>query len=110
MTLPSKRKLPSYYTRIEDPIDLAAIEKNILTGVYKDVEAFNADMNKLISNNVSFYGRISEYGIAAVNLRKAFNIAKLKYATQIQEVIRQPLPSSFMPEQEDPGIPFFFRS
>ncbi len=103
MTLPSKRKLPTYYTRVEDPIDLSTIEKNIVSGVYKDVESFDTDINKLINNNVTFYGRISDYGIAAVNLRKAYNIAKMKYASQLQDVIGQTLPTSFVMEQKDPG-------
>lgn len=103
LTLPSKRKLPTYYTRVEEPIDLTAIEKNIITGVYKDIESFDADMNKLITNNVTFYGRISDYGIAAVNLRKAYNIAKLKYAAELQEILGHSLPATFVPEQEDPG-------
>lgn len=103
MTLPSKRKLPNYYTRVEEPIDLTAIEKNIITGIYKDIESFDADMNKLITNNVTFYGRISDYGIAAVNLRKAYNIAKFKYAAELQETLGHSLPPTFMPEQKDPG-------
>lgn len=108
LTLPSKRKLPNYYTRVEEPIDLTAIEKNIITGVYKDVKSFDADMNKLITNNVTFYGRISDYGIAAVNLRKAYNISKLKYAAELQETLGQSLPPAFMPEQEDPGELFLY--
>lgn len=103
MSLPSKQKLPTYYQRVEEPIDLTFIEKNIVTGVYKEVESFDKDMKKLITNNVKYYGRTSEQGIAAVRLRKAYNIAKLEHITQIQEITGQPLPASFRPVQENPG-------
>lgn len=103
MNLPSKRKVPTYYRSIKEPIDLTTIEKNIITGVYKDIESFDKDMNKLIMNNVKHYGRTSDTGIAAIRLRKEYNIAKLKYTSQLEEIIGQPLPSSFIPIQEDPG-------
>lgn len=103
MTLPSKRKLPMYYQRIGEPIDLTTIEKNIVTGMYKNVELFDKDMNKLIMNNVKYYGRTSDFGIAAIRLRKEYNIAKLNYVPQIKEIIGDTIPPSFMPVQEDPG-------
>lgn len=103
MNLPSKRKLPSYYQRISEPIDLTTIEQNIITGVYKSVESFDKDMNKLFFNNVKFYGRTSDRGILATRLRKEYNIAKLKYAPQIKEIMGSSLPANFIPEQEDPG-------
>lgn len=39
-----------YYEKISDPLDLATIEKQILTGYYKTVEAFDGDMLKVFRN------------------------------------------------------------
>jgi histone-lysine N-methyltransferase ASH1L len=53
--LPSRKKHPEYYTVIEHPIDFHIIEKNILSGSYSDLEAFDKDMNRLFKNaEVSF--------------------------------------------------------
>ena len=41
---------PEYYKLIEDPIDMNTIERNILTGKYKSVEAFDNDFLKLFKN------------------------------------------------------------
>ncbi|XP_065200673.1 uncharacterized protein LOC135831812 isoform X2 [Planococcus citri] len=103
MTLPSKRKLPMYYQRISDPIDLTTIEKNIITGMYKNVELFDKDMKKLIANSVKYYKRTSDYGIAAVRLRKEYNISKLKHVDELKEIVGESMPPTFMPGQEDPG-------
>lgn len=47
--LPTKRKVPEFYQRVQDPIDLATIEQNVATGVYKTPEAFDEDMSKLFA-------------------------------------------------------------
>ena len=39
-----------YYEKVSDPLDLSTIEKQILTGHYKTVEAFDADMLKVFRN------------------------------------------------------------
>lgn len=39
-----------YYEKISDPLDLSTIEKQILIGYYKTVEAFDADMLKVFRN------------------------------------------------------------
>lgn len=39
-----------YYEKISDPLDLSTIEKQILTGYYKTVDAFDADMLKVFRN------------------------------------------------------------
>lgn len=39
-----------YYEKISDPLDLSTIEKQILVGYYKTVEAFDADMLKVFRN------------------------------------------------------------
>ena len=103
VTLPSKRKLPLYYQKISDPIDLSTLEQNIVTGVYKTVESFDQDMTRLFINNVKFFGRTTDLGIAATRLRKIYNIAKLDFVSQLEEILGESPPASFVPEQEDPG-------
>jgi len=103
VTLPSKRKLPQYYQRVSEPIDLTTIEQNIVTGVYKTVDLFDQDMCRLFSNNVRFHGRTSDIGIAATRLRKIYSIAKLEFVDQLREILGDELPTTFIPEQEDPG-------
>lgn len=44
-----------YYEKISDPLDLATIEKQILIGYYKTVEAFDADMLKVFRNAEVFF-------------------------------------------------------
>lgn len=39
-----------YYEKVADPLDLTTIEKQILTGHYKTVEAFDTDMLKVFRN------------------------------------------------------------
>ena len=50
ITMPSRKKYPKYYEVITDPIDLATIEKNILTGQYRALETFDTDFLKLFKN------------------------------------------------------------
>lgn len=104
VSLPSKRKLPQYFQRVTEPIDLTTIEQNIVTGVYKTVESFDQDVCRLFSNNVRFYGRTSDVGIAATRLRKIYSVAKLEYVEQLNEILGESVPTSFLPEQEDPGL------
>ncbi|XP_023718384.1 histone-lysine N-methyltransferase ash1 isoform X3 [Cryptotermes secundus] len=102
LTLPSKRKLPQYYQRVTDPIDLCTLEQNIVTGFYRTVESFDRDMSRLFNNNVRFFGRTSELGIAATRLRKAYNMAKTDFLAQIEDILGESPPASFLPEH-DPG-------
>lgn len=102
-SLPAKRKLPSYYQRVTEPIDLLTIEQNINTGTYKTIEAFDRDMTKLFNNNVRFYGRTSELGIASTRLRRVYCLAKIDSANQLEQVLGDSIPSSFIPEKTDPG-------
>ena len=47
-----------YYEKVSDPLDLSTIEKQILTGHYKTVEAFDTDMLKVFRN--AEVGRIND--------------------------------------------------
>lgn len=60
-------------------------------------------MNALFKNNVRWYGRTSELGIAATRLRKIYNLAKLSTVDKIKEIIGEEIPPSFIPQKEDPG-------
>ena len=44
-----------YYEKISDPLDLSTLEKQILIGYYKTVEAFDADMLKVFRNAEVFF-------------------------------------------------------
>ncbi|KAF5285438.1 hypothetical protein FQA39_LY16692 [Lamprigera yunnana] len=96
LSLPSKRKVPEYYQRITEPIDLTVIEQNVATGVYHSVENFDADMSKVFLNAVRFFGRTSEPGIAATRLKKIYVDIKQQSLTKLEEVIGEKLPSNFI--------------
>ncbi|KAG8231796.1 hypothetical protein J437_LFUL012073 [Ladona fulva] len=98
VALPSKRKHPEYYVRITDPIDLATLERNIVTGYYKTVEAFDHDFTRLFSNNMRFFGRTSELGIAAARLLKVYNMKKLDFLSQLEDILGESPPASFTPD------------
>ncbi|XP_076292671.1 histone-lysine N-methyltransferase ash1 [Lasioglossum baleicum] len=97
ITLPSKRKLPDYYEKISDPIDLTTIDQCIGTGHYKTAEHFDHDMIKLFDNNVRFFGRTSELGIAAARLRKLYLGSKPDFVNAITEAIGCPPSQGFLP-------------
>ncbi|XP_043516881.1 histone-lysine N-methyltransferase ash1 isoform X2 [Frieseomelitta varia] len=97
ITLPSKRKLPDYYEKISDPIDLTTIDQCIGTGHYKTAEHFDHDMIKLFDNNVRFFGRTSEMGIAAARLRKLYLGSKPDFVDAITEAVGCPPSQGFLP-------------
>ncbi|XP_012286435.1 histone-lysine N-methyltransferase ash1 isoform X2 [Orussus abietinus] len=97
MNLPPKRKLPEYYDKIQDPIDLMTIDQCIGTGHYKTAELFDQDMIKLFDNNVKFFGRTSEVGIAAARLRKLYLSSKPDFIDAITEATGIPPSQGFLP-------------
>lgn len=82
---------------------MTTIEQNITTGIYKTIEAFDRDMTRLFANNVRYFGRTSELGIAATRLRRSYNLAKLDAAVQLEVITGEAVPANFLPEKEDPG-------
>ncbi|KAL1506251.1 hypothetical protein ABEB36_005647 [Hypothenemus hampei] len=94
--LPSKRKAPEFYQKVSDAIDLATIEQNVATGVYKNPEAFDKDMNKLFAGFSKFYCRTSEIGIATAKLKKLYLETKQKSLAQIEDVLGQKPPAAFV--------------
>ncbi|KAK8390288.1 hypothetical protein O3P69_010163 [Scylla paramamosain] len=96
MTLPSKKKYPTYYTRVGEPIDLAQLEKNILTGHYITAESFDRDVMRLFANNLRFFGRNTEIGQMAVGLRRVYSECKLQFKPLLEEVLGEDaLPPAF---------------
>ncbi|XP_075418923.1 histone-lysine N-methyltransferase ASH1L isoform X3 [Tenrec ecaudatus] len=87
LNLPPKKKNAEYYEKISDPLDLITIEKQILTGYYKTVEAFDADMLKVFRNAEKYYGRKSPIGRDVCRLRKAYYNARHEASAQIDEIV-----------------------
>lgn len=99
ISLPSKRKLPDYYEKLTDPIDLTIIDQAIGTGIYKTAGQFDQDLIKLFDNNVKFFGRTSEIGIAAARLRKLYLGSKENFIEAITEATGAPPAQGFLPPQ-----------
>lgn len=87
LNLPPKKKNADYYEKISDPLDLSTIEKQILIGYYKTVEAFDADMLKVFRNAEKYYGRKSPIGRDVCRLRKAYYSARHEASAQIDEIV-----------------------
>ncbi|XP_011478936.1 histone-lysine N-methyltransferase ASH1L isoform X2 [Oryzias latipes] len=87
MNLPSRKRNSQYYEKVSDPLDLNTIEKQIVTGHYKTVEAFDTDMLKVFRNAEKYYGRKSPVGRDVYRLRKAYYSARHEAAVQIDEIV-----------------------
>ncbi|XP_053559190.1 histone-lysine N-methyltransferase ASH1L [Bombina bombina] len=87
LSLPPKKKNPYYFEKISDPLDLLTIEKQILIGYYKTVEAFDTDMLKVFRNAEKYHGRKSQTGRDVCKLRKAYYSARHEAAAQIDEIV-----------------------
>ncbi|KAK3919372.1 Histone-lysine N-methyltransferase ASH1L [Frankliniella fusca] len=99
MTLPNKRKLPLYYVRIREPIDFSSVELNINSGLYSNLAAFDQDINKILNNNLRFYGRTTNLGIASVRLKKVYLDAKKEKYPQLVDVLGETVAASFVAEK-----------
>ncbi|KAH1005289.1 hypothetical protein HUJ04_006302 [Dendroctonus ponderosae] len=93
--LPSKRKLPEFFQKVQDPIDLSTIEQKVATGVYKTPEAFDMDMIKLFSGFAKFYGRNSDVGIAVAKLKKLYMATKQNNLPKLEGVLGNKPPPAF---------------
>ncbi len=87
-TLPSKKKHPKYYEVLEKPIDLQTIEKSINTGGYQSAEEFDRDVLWLCQNNLRYYGRHTQEGKAALEIRKMYIRIKQEYHGHLLEILR----------------------
>ncbi|XP_050431930.1 histone-lysine N-methyltransferase ASH1L [Adelges cooleyi] len=103
VVLPSKRKFPSYYQKVQEPIDLMTIGNNIESGAYDTVMSFDSDILKLLTNNIKYYGRTSDLGVLSTRLRKIYNLAKVEFVPKIEEILEKPVPEAFIAEKNNPG-------
>ena len=97
MNLLPKRKQPEYYEKIQNPIDLVTIEQNIDNGLYKTVEEFDKDLIQIFENNIKYYGRTSETGIAAARLRKTYLSSKADFVFALTEATGFAPSQAFLP-------------
>lgn len=103
--------MPDYYQKITDPIDLTTIEQNIATGVYREPEAFDADMNRVFANCVRFNGRTSELGITATRLKKVYQEAKMEAVNKFEEIVGDKPPNCFIyNKNKSKKIKYFYTS
>ncbi|KAF7994302.1 hypothetical protein HCN44_003392 [Aphidius gifuensis] len=97
--LAGKRKLPEYYEKSQEPIDLTIIEEKIQTGNYKTPDQFDNDMIKLFDYYIKYYSRTSEIGISAPRLRKLYLCNKINFINTITEATGKVPTNSFPPSQ-----------
>ncbi|KAJ8665327.1 hypothetical protein QAD02_006989 [Eretmocerus hayati] len=103
ISLPPKRKLPEYYEKVHDPIDLNIIDQNIDNGQYKTAEQFDQDVIRMFDNYVRYHGRTSEVGIAAARLRKIYLGSKADFVLPITEATGIPPSQAFLPRRGSAG-------
>ncbi|KAF7278447.1 hypothetical protein GWI33_008409 [Rhynchophorus ferrugineus] len=96
MQLPSKRKFPDFYQRVTDPIDITTIEQNIATGVYKNPETFDGDMNKLFIGFAKYYDRTTDTGIATAKLKKIYVETKQQSLVKFEDILGEKPPPAFV--------------
>ncbi|KAK3097974.1 hypothetical protein FSP39_014982 [Pinctada imbricata] len=87
LTLPSRKKHPEYYTVIENPIDFSVVEKNILSGLYTDLESFDKDIVRLFKNAERYCGKTSWMGHVVEELRKVYMDAKSDAAPVLEDIL-----------------------
>lgn len=66
-----------YYEKVSDPLDLSTIEKQILTGHYKTVEAFDTDMLKVFRNAEVGKGPVHMFVVEEIRILFISNDQKL---------------------------------
>ncbi|XP_054713752.1 serine-rich adhesin for platelets-like [Uloborus diversus] len=99
--LPTKRRNSDYYNKIKFPIDFSMIEKNIITGHYASVEAFEDDFLRLFENAEEFYGRTSEFGLKISHLRKSYEAAKTDAMILFEDILGEAISSVFLSSKTD---------
>lgn len=70
--------MPDYYEIIKDPMDLQTLEERVDADLYKNVDDFETDMQKIFDNCKKYNDDSSNYYKCAVKLEK-FCKEKLKY-------------------------------
>lgn len=76
ITLPSKKKCPAYYEKIEKPIDLSTIQGNADKWVYGSVKAFDEDIQRMFKNALEYHEATSAEYAATEEMRKVYDTKK----------------------------------
>lgn len=70
--LPSRKKCAKYYEMITNPIDLPTIEANVEKGYYDKLTNFDADILKVFSNGIEYFGAESSEATIIEQLRTTY--------------------------------------
>lgn len=70
--------LPDYPKKIKTPMDLGTVNTRLVTGVYRDIDAFAADVRLVWSNAMAYNVVNTDVHRAAMHLKKFFNTAFAK--------------------------------
>eukprot|EP00058_Branchiostoma_floridae_P026086 XP_002611576.1 hypothetical protein BRAFLDRAFT_117164 [Branchiostoma floridae] len=76
-----------YYSMIPDPLDLTTIENKIMTGKYKTMDDFEANMQQVFRNAEKFHGKKSPIGKDVCRLRKVYTTARSDASRQLEEIL-----------------------
>ncbi|XP_063695507.1 histone-lysine N-methyltransferase ash1 [Culicoides brevitarsis] len=87
ISLPNKKKLPLYYERILNPLDLNIIEHNVEKGLYNNPRLFDEDVKRMFNNAIIFYGISSPEGAAAHKLMEFYLSIKDKAAEKLDIIL-----------------------
>ncbi|XP_019619104.1 PREDICTED: histone-lysine N-methyltransferase ASH1L-like [Branchiostoma belcheri] len=87
MSLPNRKRNSEYYSMISDPLDLTTIENKIMTGKYKTVDDFEANMQQVFRNAEKFHGKKSPIGKDVCRLRKVYTTARSDASRQLEEIL-----------------------
>lgn len=105
LNLPSKKKCPKYYEKIQNPIDLSTIEANVEKGVYDKPSLFDADVLRLFSNATEFYGNASAEASIVQQLQTTYASKKSNVCVKLLSICGEsPELSSFIENQSSPFL------
>ncbi|CAH2122121.1 Bromo domain-containing protein [Caenorhabditis elegans] len=74
------KKIPAYYLKISDPMDLSIMEQKSKSQEYKSIDEFLKDAEKIYTNSVVFNGAESVYSLKA---KEMFEMAEMLVKDQM---------------------------
>lgn len=69
---PEAMEIPNYREVVKEPMDLSTVERNILENMYKSIEDFDADMQKIFSNAILFNKPVHQVSRAAEEVKNFY--------------------------------------
>ncbi|VVC87422.1 unnamed protein product [Leptidea sinapis] len=86
--------------------DLSKIQQKIDAGEYESVAQFDSDMSGLLSALIREHTKMTAVGMAATQLKKVYNTAKLEFADHLTKILgsQESLPSSFIQKSKPEEI------